>query len=261
MTQPLDIATESKASWSDEELTSAVRAYLGMLRLELQGASYNKAQVNRELREGPLAGRTKASVEFRMQNISAALYELKMPHIFGYLPARNIGSAVKEKMVELLRQNDIDFLAAYVPTADTTALAAQVSTLRSQAYLKMPAGAKHPPVVVKSSASYVRDPAVKAWVLKVAKGVCEGCDHPAPFIGNDGLPYLEVHHVMPLASHGSDTPTNAVALCPNCHRRCHYAKDSDEFKLRLYENIPRLKLEVPEPIDAGTYESIHIDPI
>jgi len=23
----------------------------------------------------------------------------------------------------------------------------------------------------------------------------------------------------------------------------------------------RLKLEVPEPIDAGTYESIHIDPI
>ena len=195
-----------------------------------------------------------------MQNISAALYELRMPYMAGYLPARNIGSAVKEKMVELLRQNDIAFLTAYVPTADAHALSAQVSTLRSQAYLKMPTGAKHPPVVVKSSASYVRDPAVKAWVLNVAKGVCEGCDRPAPFIGNDGLPYLEVHHVMPLASHGSDTPTNAVALCPNCHRRCHYAKDSDEFKLRLYEKIPRLKLEVPEPMDAGTYESIHIDP-
>lgn len=195
-----------------------------------------------------------------MQNISAALYELKMPYIAGYLPARNIGSTVKGKMVDLLRRNDIDFLTPYVPTADARALSVQVSQLRSQTYIKMPTGAKHPPLVVKSTVSYVRDPAVKAWVLNMAKGVCEGCDHPAPFIGNDGLPYLEVHHVMPLASHGSDTPTNAVALCPNCHRRCHYANDSEEFKLRLYEKIARLKLEVPEPIDAGTYESIHIEP-
>jgi 5-methylcytosine-specific restriction protein A len=260
MSNSLDLLPESKSSWSKEELTSAVRAYLEMLRLELQGRSYNKAQVNRALREGPLAGRTKASVEFRMQNISAALYELKMPYIAGYLPARNIGSAVKEKMVELLRQNDIAFLTAYVPTADTSALSAQVSTLRSQAYLKMPPGSAHPSLALKTTASYVRDPAVKAWVLNNAHGVCEGCDYPAPFTGNDGLPYLEVHHVMPLASHGSDTPTNAVALCPNCHRRCHYANDSDEFKLRLYEKIPRLKLEVPEPIDAGTYESIVIGP-
>lgn len=239
---------------------SAVQAYLGMLCSELKGEYYNKAEVNRQLRDGPLVGRTKASVEFRMQNISAALYELKMPYIAGYLPARNIGSAVKEKMVELLRLNDIEFLTAYVPTADATTLAAQVSSLRRQAYLKMPLGSKHPQLSVKTISSYVRDPAVKAWVLEAAKGVCEGCDNPAPFIGNDGLPYLEVHHVMPLASHGSDTPTNAVALCPNCHRRCHYSNDSDEFKLRLYEKIQRLRLEVPEPIDAGTYESIDVTP-
>lgn len=237
---------------------SAVQAYLGMLCSELKGEAYNKAQVNRELREGPLVGRTKASVEFRMQNISAALYELKMPYIAGYLPARNIGSTVKEKMVELLKQNDIEFLAAYVPTADVCALSTKVTSLRQQAYLKMPPGSTHPQLTVKATSSYVRDPAVKAWVLKKAEGICEGCNHPAPFVGNDGLPYLEVHHVMPLASHGSDTPTNAVALCPNCHRRCHYSNDSDEFKLRLYEKIPRLKLEVPEPIDAGTYESIDI---
>ena len=237
---------------------SAVQAYLGMLCSELKGEAYNKAQVNRELREGPLAGRTKASVEFRMQNISAALYELKMPYIAGYLPARNIGSTVKEKMVELLKQNDIEFLAAYVPTADVCALSTKVTSLRQQAYLKMPPGSTHPQLTVKATSSYVRDPAVKAWVLKKAEGICEGCNHPAPFVGNDGLPYLEVHHVMPLASHGSDTPTNTVALCPNCHRRCHYSNDSDEFKLRLYEKIPRLKLEVPEPIDAGTYDSIDI---
>jgi 5-methylcytosine-specific restriction protein A len=257
MSPPQVIPTTS--AWSNEELMSAVQAYLGMLRLELAGELYNKAEVNRQLREGPLAGRTKASVEFRMQNISAALYELKMPYIAGYLPARNIGSAVKEKMVELLRLNDIEFLTAYVPTADVNALSAKVATLRKQAFLTMPPGSKHPQLTIKTTSSYVRDPAVKAWVLKAAKGVCEGCDNPAPFIGNDGLPYLEVHHVMPLASHGSDTTTNAVALCPNCHRRCHYSNDSDEFKLRLYEKIPRLQLEVPEPVDAGTYESIRSD--
>jgi len=235
---------------------SAVEAYLAMLRRELEGELNNKAEVNRQLREGPLASRTKASVEFRMQNISAALYELRMPYIAGYLPARNIGSAVKEKMVDLLRLNDIAFLTAYVPTADATALSIKVSSLRKQAFLKMPPGSKHPQLAVKTTATYVRDPAVKAWILKIANGRCEGCKHPAPFIGTDGLPYLEVHHVMPLASHGSDTPTNAVALCPNCHRRCHYSNDSDEFKLRLYEEIPRLQLEVPEPIDAQTYESI-----
>lgn len=237
---------------------SAVQAYLLMLRLELEGEPYSKAEVNRQLRDGPLAGRTKASVEFRMQNISAALYELKMPYVAGYLPARNIGSAVKQKMVELLRQNDIEFLMAYVPTAETDALSAKVSSLRKLAFLKMPPGSKQPQLVVKTTSTFVRDPAVKAWVLKTANGTCEGCNSPAPFTGNDGLPYLEVHHVMPLASHGSDTPTNAVALCPNCHRRCHYSKDSDEFKLQLYENIPRLCLEVPEPIDDGTYESISV---
>jgi 5-methylcytosine-specific restriction protein A len=247
------------SAWSNEELMSAVQAYLGMLRQELAGELYNKAEVNRQLRGGPLAGRTKASVEFRMQNISAALYELKMPYIAGYLPARNIGSAVKEKMVELLRLNDIEFLTAYVPTADMNALSARVTKLRKQAFLTMPPGSKHPQLTVKTTSSYVRDPAVKAWVLNAAKGVCEGCDSPAPFIGNDALPYLEVHHVMPLASHGSDTTTNAVALCPNCHRRCHYSNDSDKFKLRLYEKIPRLQLEVPEPVDAGTYESIRGD--
>jgi 5-methylcytosine-specific restriction protein A len=253
------LPTASASSWDDEELMSAVQAYLGMLRLELKGEWYSKAEVNRQLRDGPLAIRTKASVEFRMQNISAALYELKMPYIAGYLPARNIGSAVKEKMVELLRLNDIEFLTAYVPTPDANDLSAKVSLLRKQAYLKLPPGSKHPQLAVRTTSSYVRDPAVKAWVLEAARGTCEGCDSPAPFSGNDGLPYLEVHHVMPLASHGSDTTTNAVGLCPNCHRRCHYSNDSDEFKLRLYEKIPRLQLEVPEPIDAGTYESIDVN--
>lgn len=169
------------------------------------------------------------------------------PHyIAGYLPARNIGSAVKEKMVALLSAEGIESLEAYVPTPDATMLAERVSDLRQRSLGTIPKGSYSPQTVTVTTTSYVRDPAVKAWVLQAANGRCEGCDGPAPFFGVDGLPYLEVHHVMPLSSHGSDKTTNAVALCPNCHRRCHYSKDRDEFKLTLYQQIPRLIVEVPE---------------
>ncbi|WP_223165119.1 HNH endonuclease [Massilia frigida] len=94
-------------------------------------------------------------------------------------------------------------------------------------------------------------------MLKVADGICEGCDLPAPFTGTDGFPYLEVHHIMPLASHGSDKPSNTAALCPNCHRRCHLSLDRDEFRLALYEKIGRLVLEVPEPVLHDT--AVYID--
>ncbi|QOY94361.1 HNH endonuclease [Massilia sp. UMI-21] len=245
-------ATDAKA-WSDAELAATIKAYLQMLYAELNGVSYNKAAVNRTLRAGPLAGRTKASIEFRMQNISAALYELKMPYIAGYLPARNIGSAVKEKMISLLSAEGIESLEAYVPTPDADTLSKRVADLRQRHLGAVPKGAQLPRTATVTTTSYVRDPAVKAWVLQAANGCCEGCGVPAPFIGMDGLPYLEVHHVMPLSSHGSDQTTNAVALCPNCHRRCHYAKDRDEFKLALYQQVPRLAVEVPEPVEQAIF--------
>ena len=68
-----------------------------------------------------------------------------------------------------------------------------------------------------------REAAVIAEVLIRAGGKCEGCGKPAPFKRrSDNSPYLEVHHVVQLAHHGEDTPENARALCPNCHRREHF---------------------------------------
>lgn len=244
--------SRSASDWSDVELTTAVVAYLQMLNAELDGHPYNKSEINRRLREGPLSRRSKGSIEFRMQNISAALYELKMPWIAGYLPARNVGTSVKEKLIELLKLNGSDSLANYVPTSNHDLLSERVAVLRKQRLAITPRGSLHPSSGVKTSTTYLRDPAVKAWILQVADGICEGCGSAAPFVDGDGLPFLEVHHVMPLACHGSDTVTNAVALCPNCHRRCHSSKDKHEFKLELYARVQRLILEVPEAIDLQT---------
>lgn len=235
---------KKSASWTDNELSGAVRAYVGMLHAELKGISYSKSAVNQKLRDGLLHGRTKSSVEFRMQNISAALSELRMPIIQGYRPAQNIGSAVKTKMISLLKENGSDTLLHFVPTADSASLELKVTALREQKLSKVPVGARCPTAVMVMSTKFERDPAVKAWVLTESDGLCEGCGDPAPFLGRDGLPFLEVHHVMPLANQGSDTTTNAVALCPNCHRRCHYSVDRDEFKLSLYDKVARLVVEV-----------------
>lgn len=239
------LAPKTSGDWTDAELSAAVAAYLDMLRCELDGRPYVKSDVNKSLRDGPLAARTKASIEFRMQNISATLYDLRLPHILGYLPAKNVGSGVKDRIKAVLHSHGIADFSAYRLTADTEELDQKVNTLREKPLGRIPPGSAAPARLAATTTTFVRDPAVKAWVLRAAGGICEGCAAPAPFKDRQGFPYLEVHHVMLLASGGSDRVSNAVAVCPNCHRRCHFALDRDEFKLSLYEKIARLRIEVP----------------
>ena len=59
-----------------------------MLTLELQGVTYSKASYRGELMRS-LPARSKGSVEYKHQNISAVLTLLGAPHIAGYKPAAN----------------------------------------------------------------------------------------------------------------------------------------------------------------------------
>jgi hypothetical protein len=70
---------------------------------------------------------------------------------------------------------------------------------------------------------FVRNTDVVVAVLIRANGICEECGSPAPFSRrSDNSPFLEVHHRRPLADGGEDSVQNAIALCPNCHRKAHY---------------------------------------
>jgi 5-methylcytosine-specific restriction protein A len=106
-----------------------------------------------------------------------------------------------------------------------------------------PAGEKRPASVTSSVTAYRRDPAVRAWVLLRANGVCECCGVAAPFLDSEGSPYLEVHHVRQLADGGSDRVSNTVALCPNCHRRMHFGADSAALTAELYSRVKELTPE------------------
>jgi 5-methylcytosine-specific restriction enzyme A len=68
-----------------------------------------------------------------------------------------------------------------------------------------------------------RNPDVVAAVLERANGQCEICSNPAPFLrASNQAPFLEVHHTVRLADGGQDTVDNALAACPNCHRKAHH---------------------------------------
>ncbi|MDP4302962.1 HNH endonuclease [Leptothrix discophora] len=80
-----------------------------------------------------------------------------------------------------------------------------------------------PKLALVSSYVMERNPDVIAEALYLANGKCQSCGSAAPFIRrSDHSPYLEVHHRVPLAEGGPDTVENAIALCPNCHRRFHF---------------------------------------
>jgi len=82
---------------------------------------------------------------------------------------------------------------------------------------------KNPQRIESTITFYQRNPDVVAEVLLRANGICENCMKPAPFHrAKDNTPFLEVHHKKQLASGGEDSVTNAIALCPNCHRKEHY---------------------------------------
>lgn len=108
-----------------------------------------------------------------------------------------------------------------------------LESLRQQALKSSPASASPIERLVNVR---MRSNAIKRYALARSKGICEGCQAPAPFDSKHG-PFLEVHHVHRLADGGPDLPQGVIALCPNCHRKAHYAKNAkafnDELKNRL----------------------------
>lgn len=130
----------------------------------------------------------------------------------------------------------------FAPTADADELDKKVHNIRNTiSTADHPEGQKQPQKISSTTSLYVRDPSVKAWVLENAKGDCENCGSPAPFLNSYDEPFLEVHHVVLLAEGGADTICNTIAVCPNCHRRYHYSKNKLSDLKELYIRIPRLR--------------------
>ncbi len=82
---------------------------------------------------------------------------------------------------------------------------------------------------------------MKNYVLARAKGRCEGCKKPAPFIRLDGSPYLEPHHIRRVSDGGPDNPAFVIALCPNCHRLVHAGRDGKFYNDELLASMETIE--------------------
>lgn len=128
-----------------------------------------------------------------------------------------------------------------MPTSNDEHLNSKVDLLLKTGIVVKPQGVHNPAATeVRNQQVFLRSALVKAWVLQESVGICEGCENPAPFYLPNGQPFLEVHHVKPLAEGGADVVENAVALYPNCHYICHLSTDRESFTANLYIRISRL---------------------
>lgn len=94
--------------------------------------------------------------------------------------------------------------------------------------------------------AFVRSPEVRRRVLRRAAGRCEYCGGEG-FLTSAGQVYLETHHVVPLAEGGPDMASNVVALCPDDHRRAHYAADCADIGRRLLEYLAGFSTDATVP--------------
>ena len=88
-----------------------------------------------------------------------------------------------------------------------------------------------------------------AFQVRLSKEInnwmCELDSQHQTFISlSNGKPYIEAHHLIPMYSQDDfinsiDFAENIVCLCPNCHRKIHYAKAEEKKEIIRKLYLPR----------------------
>jgi putative restriction endonuclease len=94
----------------------------------------------------------------------------------------------------------------------------------------------------------------RGWVTLARRCHGDYCLYPEcanTFITPAGLPYVEVHHLVPLFEGGEDAVWNLSVLCAHHHRMAHFAEDrvKHEVNFLVAEAVRERcrSLELPEP--------------
>lgn len=106
----------------------------------------------------------------------------------------------------------------------------------------------------KNGNKYPRNKEVAKNSLKLSDFKCEiNSQHKTFNRKNNGLPYTEPHHLIPLSKHSDfknslDVEHNIVSLCSNCHNEIHYGENYEELITQLYnqrkEKLKHMNIDV-----------------
>ena len=111
-----DILRADTNYWDWLECEVIVQDYLEMLDKDLKGESYSKTG-HREKVQPRLNNRSKGSIEYKHQNISAVMLEIGLPYIPGYKPAFNYQHQLKQAVLARIARTPEDY-DRLVETAD-----------------------------------------------------------------------------------------------------------------------------------------------
>jgi hypothetical protein len=104
--KPIKLDIRKEMDWSKLEVDLIVADYFNMLQKELSHTHYNKTQQRQALLP-LLNGRSEGSIEFKHQNISAALAKMGLPYIKGYKPRANLQGLLEEVVANYVHEHFI----------------------------------------------------------------------------------------------------------------------------------------------------------
>lgn len=102
-----------------------------------------------------------------------------------------------------------------------------------------------PELVDEVHKKYKRNPTKAKKSIILSKFQCNVDNNHTTFETKNNKPYMEAHHLIPMAAQDKfnvsiDVDANIVCLCPMCHRRLHYGNDIKEVLLKLYNDRKEL---------------------
>jgi 5-methylcytosine-specific restriction protein A len=208
----------------------------------LQRAFHKSVPVQLIINEGdrrPLEelGKSKSTVKLRKLDTEPWFvhsYKDGLPLLVRALPGPDLEGATPS-LVEATAPASTVVTEPAAPAAQHPQLANQSPVLVDQFSAMLPATTHDATVTLRD-----RSPAVRDHVLRRAAGHCEWCGR-AGFVTASGAIYLETHHITPLAKDGPDHSSNVIALCPEDHRRAHYAKDHEDLAKLLAAKVQAME--------------------
>jgi hypothetical protein len=121
--------------WTHIEVDLIIADYFSMLNEELKGRPINKT-LHRNQLKALLNNRSNGSIEFKHQNISAALIKLGLPFIRGYMPRWNYQAVLEKMIVEYIDHRKTVFEKSFSEFADSSII--QMKRVNFESLVELP---------------------------------------------------------------------------------------------------------------------------
>ena len=136
----------------------------------------------------------------------------------------NVAKDQKETLQKIIK-GDYDFLLKPIPILEKIKIENLIDEETEN--IKDENEKKNTRELGKEQTVYARANFPLAEINKIhnrAKSKCECCGCET-FEKKNGEMYFEIHHIVHYSDGGENSAQNCVLLCPNCHRKIHFAKE------------------------------------